>query len=851
MSFASDEIFEPVFYETQSGKLPWKQREKKKVSRLKKFLVISCSNTYNIFTSAEDLCRRSRCRRTTDVQCEQRKKTLSDALRKPRISMSLTVSVVCILLATSILFQAAMGAIFYSWQYRSQHQNLDVQLEQICDQGSRYLSSPMYNFDSDQMKQIVKNLMLAPFIVRIVVQDESGRLLFEQSREGSTEDNEESIHRIEKDISQGGLFLGSVEVTATTSLVDQNLHQYLLSVITSIFVLTMVQIVTIYLLLGKTIISPIKAIEKYTARISADPTSSAEKPAGLFTGELKSLRRSIIAMVTALLNSEKGYRSLFENSQEGIFLATPTGRFIKANSAFAAILGYSSSEEVKTAASADGQYLFIDDGRESVLLKLVKVKGTMAQQEIALQHRDGHRLHCLISMYPIANENGEISHFEGSLVDISERKQAEEQLALMNQRLESLVEERTQQLHLRNAELAASENQYRSLVETIQEGILVIDQEGKLTFTNRQMSTMLGVGSTELTGKSCRDFIDDGQKELFSAKLQTPGEMSLRFEISFNHADGHQVHTLISPSPLYDSEGRYKGSFAVVTDVTALKHLQTQLLQAQKLESIGQLAAGIAHEVNTPTQYVGSNIEFLKDAFADIAEVLAAHGTLLKALQNGNATAEAVLAVEESQSYHQIESLLEELPGAFKDTFEGLERITNIVSSVKRFAHPGQDAIAPADLNEAIESTITVSTNEWRYVADLEADLDPSLPPVPCNVSAINQVVLIMIVNAAHAIAGITKDGDAGKGRIGIRTRNLGDFVEIRISDTGGGIPENIRSRIFDPFFTTKEVGKGSGQGLAIARTIVTETHHGSIDFETELGLGTTFIVRLPLGEDN
>ena len=157
-----------------------------------------------------------------------------------------------------------------------------------------------------------------------------------------------------------------------------------------------------------------------------------------------------------------------------------------------------------------------------------------------------------------------------------------------------------------------------------------------------------------------------------------------------------------------------------------------------------------------------------------------------------------------------------------------------------------------ADLNNAIGNTITVSTNEWKYVANVETDLDPALPLVPCNISAINQVILNLIVNAAHAIADQQiVSGEAGKGTITLKTRNLGDFAEIRITDTGPGIPENIRPRIFDPFFTSKSVGKGTGQGLAIARTIITETHHGSIDFETEIGRGTTFIVRLPMQNNN
>ncbi|MDP3481388.1 MAG: PAS domain S-box protein, partial [Desulfoprunum sp.] len=433
--------------------------------------------------------------------------------------------------------------------------------------------------------------------------------------------------------------------------------------------------------------------------------------------------------------------------------------------------------------------------------------------------------------------------------EISERKQAEEQLAILNQRLESLVEQRTEQLNRRNAELIASEERYRNLVETMQEGILIVDGNGRLTYVNRQMSNMLGMVPDKLIGRECAHFIEAKDRAVFEAKLKSAnGQFALKFEVNFTRSDGHIVSTLVTPTTLYDGEGRFHGFFAVVTDITHLKQLQTQLLHAQKLESIGQLAAGIAHEINTPTQYVINNARFLDDAFKELVEVLAADEAFFDALKNGLSVSVTLEEVEMSRKNHQLDSLFKEISGAFADTFEGLERISNIVGSVKRFAQPGQDATALADLNDAIRNTITVSTNEWKYVANIETDLDPALPLIPCNISAINQVVLVLIVNAAHAIADQQIDSDAaGKGTITLKTTNLGDFAEIRITDTGSGIPENIRTRIFDPFFTTKSVGKGSGQGLAIARTIITESHHGTIDFETGVGCGTTFIIHLPL----
>jgi signal transduction histidine kinase len=179
---------------------------------------------------------------------------------------------------------------------------------------------------------------------------------------------------------------------------------------------------------------------------------------------------------------------------------------------------------------------------------------------------------------------------------------------------------------------------------------------------------------------------------------------------------------------------------------------------------------------------------------------------------------------------------------------EGVNRVAGIVRAMKRFSHPGPAEKIPTDIHQAIESTILVSRNEWKYVADLTTDFEPGMPLVPCIAGEFNQVILNLIVNAAHAIADAIK-GSGGKGAIRIGTRNNGGFAEIRVSDTGSGIPEAIRSKVFDPFFTTKPVGKGTGQGLAIAHSVIVQKHRGTIRFETENGKGTTFVIQLPFGE--
>ena len=302
-----------------------------------------------------------------------------------------------------------------------------------------------------------------------------------------------------------------------------------------------------------------------------------------------------------------------------------------------------------------------------------------------------------------------------------------------------------------------------------------------------------------------------------------------------------QIASAIENARLYEQAQR---------EITERKLLESQLVQAQKLESIGQLAAGIAHEINTPTQYVGDNTRFFKESFEDINKVLIEFFGLLASIEHENVTPQQVTELKSLIKELDLAYLQEEIPIAIKQTIEGVDRVAHIVRAMKEFSHPGSKEKTLVDINRAIEVTITVARNEWKYVAELETDFDKGLPPVLCHPDEFNQVILNMITNAAFAISKVVDEGSNGKGNIKISTHHNGDWSEIRIRDTGTGIPEAIRDKIFDPFFTTKEVGKGTGQGLAISRSVVVDKHGGMIDFETEEGKGTTFIIRLPLGAE-
>ncbi len=294
-----------------------------------------------------------------------------------------------------------------------------------------------------------------------------------------------------------------------------------------------------------------------------------------------------------------------------------------------------------------------------------------------------------------------------------------------------------------------------------------------------------------------------------------------------------------------DSTGQHKVLRGMMLDVTDQRRLENELAQAQKLESVGRLAAGVAHEINTPVQFVSDSVSFVREALEDLSEIVDKYRELRNATEKGADVAAAAKAAEEAEDDADLDYILENAPVALDRARDGLGRVAAIVRSMKEFAHPDRKEMAQADLNQAIQSTLVIASNEYKYVAEVETDLG-DLPLVNCYAGEINQVVLNLIVNAAHAIGDVVKETQA-KGKIRVATRVLDDQVEIAISDTGKGIPVEVRAKIFDPFFTTKEVGKGTGQGLAIARSVVVDKHGGTLHFETEVGRGTTFYIRLPI----
>jgi PAS domain S-box-containing protein len=388
----------------------------------------------------------------------------------------------------------------------------------------------------------------------------------------------------------------------------------------------------------------------------------------------------------------------------------------------------------------------------------------------------------------------------------------------------------------------------RSIYDSAIDAIVTVSSDGLIASWNKGAQTMFGLAESEVAGKPLVPFLAEASRDSYTTELgriRAGGEASGRLiGLVGLRRDAAEFPLELTIAQWTTKKGTFYTSF--MRDTSERRLLEAQLAQAQKLESIGHLAAGVAHEINTPIQYVGDNTRFLDESFTNLARVLASYETLIGAAETSGLLTDEVRNARAAAEEADLTYLHQEIPRAIQQSGEGVERVATIVKAMKEFSHPGAAEMKAIDLNHAIESTLTVSRNEWKYVADVETAFDPGLPVVRCLPGEFNQVILNLVVNAAHAIADHKTRG-AAKGVIAITTRRDGYWAEIRIRDTGTGIPEAVRGHIFTPFFTTKEAGRGTGQGLAIAHTVVVKKHGGTLDFETEEGKGTTFILRLPI----
>ncbi len=525
----------------------------------------------------------------------------------------------------------------------------------------------------------------------------------------------------------------------------------------------------------------------------------------------------------AMLESEREMlRALIDNIPDLMYVKDVESRFVVANRQVARSLGAGSPEELIGKRESD----FLPSARANNSYeneqRVVCSGQAMFNREEMMLDGQGNQIPVLTTVVPLQDSRGYINGIVGVGRNLSERKLGEEALA-------------------------AAERKYRGMFDQALFGIFQVDIEGHLLNLNQAMANILMYATPDEMLESHRaplwtTAVSPERNAEFLAAMTEFGQVRA-FELEVYRKDGSKIWISATVRTMVD-KGVFAGFEGMFEDITERRLLREQLLQAQKLESVGQLAAGIAHEINTPTQYIGDNIRFLKKSFAKLTSVLSISVRLWKETCRDTVTSKEEMAAALQKI--DVEFLIEEIPKSINDALEGVTRVSSLVSAMKEFSHPGTKEKVALDLNHAIQSTITMAQNEWKYVAEMETNFEPTLPLVSCMPGEFNQVILNLIVNAAHAIGDRSKERNGERGKITVQTARISTGVEIRIGDTGGGIPVQARAKIFDPFFTTKEIGKGTGQGLAIARSVIVDKHSGSIEFETVLGEGTTFIIRLP-----
>ncbi len=406
-----------------------------------------------------------------------------------------------------------------------------------------------------------------------------------------------------------------------------------------------------------------------------------------------------------------------------------------------------------------------------------------------------------------------------------------------------------------NQKIQANLNNMKSVLDRIDDIVLLIHPDTlQLIYVNQAAIAYSGYSEKELLRMYPYELFPDAEHRAYEKRitaLRGSKDKKFQFESTVVHKEGGLSPVDVQQQYLQIDHG-VEYIVAVLRDSSIRKEnevnqkqMRDKLQASQKLESVGQLAAGIAHELNTPAQYIGSNLDFLSESFVEIKELIDQYHMIINTENNSDPV--LIENIGHARRSADYDFLAEEIPQAIAQSQEGIKQVSQIVLAMKDFSHPGSKELEPAHINRIIKTAVTVSRNEWKDYAEMRLNLTEKNDLVTCRPNEISRVLVNLIINAAHAIDDYQKvQNNRSLGTITLTTQSSPKIFEISIKDTGSGIPEPIRHKIFDPFFTTKEVGKGTGQGLNIAYDIITNKHQGTLKFETVEGAGTTFTIRLP-----
>ncbi len=532
--------------------------------------------------------------------------------------------------------------------------------------------------------------------------------------------------------------------------------------------------------------------------------------------------RKLLQTINKLKQSRDRYLNLINNLNVVIFRTTADGRFIRVNHYFEELTGY----KIDELSNLPVQNFYEDPEQRKELINELHMTGIVRNKVIVFKRKDGARITADVKAAIFKSKDGSDIYIDGIIENITDRVETEHRLYRINY-------------------------EYELLFNSISNVIIGVSRNDVITHWNNVAEKIFGIPQSEIIGKSfieCNFQWDWNDIYVGIADTIIDGKPITLSEINFIMADGKKGIISVTINPLRNTpDDPIQGFLILGEDHTEQHKLEQQLMRVSNLEAIGQLSAGISHEINSPMQYICDNIDFIENKFSLIKELNEKSNALLEKsslIETLKPLADEIISFNNRNS---INKLINEIPEALNDAVDGTERIKKIITAMKRFSHPGGDKKELTNINQIIGNLIIISRNEWKYVADCIQELDENLPVIPCIESELNQVLLNLIVNARDAISEAISKKTISKGIIKISTALAAEGVEIRISDNGCGIPESIRTKIFNPFFTTKGVGKGTGQGLAISQTIIVNNLNGSISFESAVNQGTEFIIILPV----
>ena len=686
--------------------------------------------------------------------------------------------------------------------------------------------------DYELLQYVVKRIKKDPVISAIEILDADGETIVRYPNSKDTDnalfvEPESPLHHTIRFplVSQKNIILGQLLLVRSNEMINRSIRHEIGLGLGMLGILGTLFICLIFYFLNRIITSPLSQLSQAIAAQSSldgkhllipfqkrkDEIGKLAKAFGLVFAELS-------YTTTDLKRSEGRLQAILDHSPAIITLQDRQGQYLLVNRVGEELYNVRGKAIGKT--DYDIVSTAMANERHRHNQKILLTGAALDIEEVVTV--GGQEYAFLTTKFPLINASNEATAVCCISTDITNRKMTEKNLA-----------------------------RFALAIDQVTETIIITDKSGIVQYVNPAFEKVTGKEGGDVIGRHL-DLFNLESKE-FSARderwqvLNSGKIWQGRVVNKKKNGSLYETETIISP--VRDKKGDIINFVAVSRDVSKEVRLEAQIHQGRKLKAIGELAAGIAHEINTPIQYIGDNLRFTQESFAVFTTMMAVTKKMLDSLSGESDVLESVKMAKELYGGLDIEYLVNETPLAIEQSLSGLFRVTEIITAMKNFAHPGEVNMTFINLNTAITSTIAVARNEWKHVAEVVTDLDQNLPPVPCLPGELNQVVLNFLINAVHAIKDVLKssDGLEEQGKITISTKLAGEWVEIIISDTGTGIAEEDKLRIFDPFFTTKDIGEGTGQGLAIAGNVIIQKHHGTIDLDSTLGKGTTFTIKLPL----